>query len=550
MYFLSLLLTSLLAHASTALLTNSTVASPSATVLNGTYNGLYSPEWQQDHFLGIPYARPPVGPLRFAWPRELNTSFETRDAKSYGFSCYQYATAAWLNMSEDCLTLNVIRPSGTTSHDKLPVLVWIYGGGLTVGSTADPQYNVSGITHVAQELGKPVITVSLNYRLGVWGFLPTPQILAEGSSNAGLLDQRLALRWIQENIASFGGDPARVTIWGESAGAQSIGLHLYSYAGRNDGLFQAAILESGGPTGAALEPLAFYTAPVENLTRTMGCYTSSDQLACLRQLAPATLYGNRVTQIWNPIVDGDFLTAYPSSLTPVGSFIPVPLLVGANSDEGTSFGVAGLDNETAIFNNLLVYRASSPYAISPPTARRLLELYPNDPLSEPPFHVTDGTIFPAKGLQWRRECAIAGDLVMIAGRRKLCESYTGAGMGVWSYRFNTPLWNAAITAGAQHFANVVFSFQNISGALGPLPAYQNYTNLSKQIGQAYISFVNDHDPNTSNGNSTLAYWPRYDLNEPKNMVLNSNGSFVEDDTWRKEGIAFINTKDVGRELQS
>ncbi len=119
----------------------------------------------------------------------------------------------------------VVRPSGTTRKDKLPVLVRIYSGGLYAGATADPQYNLSGITHVGQDIGKPVFTgryfykVSLNYRLGVWEFLQTPQLLAEGNSNAGLLDQRLAFRWIKENIGAFGGDTNRITIWGESAGS-------------------------------------------------------------------------------------------------------------------------------------------------------------------------------------------------------------------------------------------------------------------------------------------------------------------------------------------
>ncbi|KAB8297937.1 hypothetical protein EYC80_001719 [Monilinia laxa] len=537
---------------------------PTVTVTNGSYIGKYVPEWQQDHFWGIPYAIPPLGDLRFARPKSLNTSFTGyRDATHYGHSCYQYGTT--FNLSEDCLNLNVIRPAGTTAGSNLPVLVWIFGGGFFTGATADPQYNLSAITYVGQQSGQPIITVSMDYRLGVWGFLQTPQILAEGSSNAGLLDQRLALRWIKENIAFFGGNPEKVTIWGESAGGQSISYHLYSYDGRDDNLFQAAIIESGSSTGASLNPLGYYTVPAENLTRATGCWTSTNKLACLRSLTSDQLWKAQVSQQWNPIVDGDFLTDYPSSLTTQGKFIKVPLLIGANSDEGSSFGVTGLDNETAIFNNLLVYRASNAYAISPPTARKLLELYPNDPVNEPPYYITNATVFSAKGLQWRRHAAIAGDLVMISGRRKLCEVYTAASQAVYSYRFDTFLWNAVVTDGAKHFVNVVFSFQNISGTLGPLPQYQSYLDLSRNIGKAYISFVNYRDPNIlsnltlsnvsntssiSNSSSSLPYWPLYDKGSPKNMVLNSNKTYVEDDTWRKEGIDFINWGGIDKELWS
>lgn len=224
-----------------------------------------------------------------------------------------------------------------------------------------------------------------------------------------------------------------------------------------------------------------------------------------------------------------------------GKFIHIPLLIGANSDEGTSFGTSGLDNSTAIFNNLLSYRS---YAISPPTALKLLELYPDDPAHEPPYYITNATVFPTKGLQWRRDCGIAGDIVIIGQRRKVCEEFTAANLSVYSYRFDTPLWNAAPTTGAQHFVNVVFSFQNISGALGPLPQYQPYKQLSQDIGRAYVSFVNDHDPNIETGlGSTLPLWPKYDLKVPMNMVLNANATFVEADTWRREGIAFINSVD-------
>jgi carboxylesterase type B len=390
----------------------------------------------------------------------------------------------------------------------------------------------------------------MNYRLGVWGFLQSPQILAEGSSNAGLLDQRLALRWVQENIGFFGGDKDRVTVWGESAGAQSIGLHLHSYGGRNDNLFQAAILESGGPVGAFLQGLAYYGSPVENLTRTVGCWTASDQLSCLRNLSSEELFAAQTSQTWNPIVDGDFLTDYPSSLMPTGSFIKVPLLVGANTDEGVSFSIKGLDTEAQLFHALFNWRQ---YELSPATIRKLLDLYPNDPAVEPPYHITDNTTFPKYGLEWRRSAAIGGDLVMIGQRRKVCEFYTKAGQEVYSYRFDTPLWNAAPTDGVKHFVNVVFSFQNISGQLGPLPQYQSYKDLSRQIGEYYVHFVNAYNPNGKSiprrsgvANLTLLSWPKYELDSPKNMVLNSNGTFVEDDTWRKEGIAYINT--IDREL--
>lgn len=229
-----------LVGASGALLPRQSTSSsggPIATVLNGSYQGIELPTWNQEAFLGIPYTQPPLGNLRFRRPQSLNTSWTgVRNATQYGYSCYQYASK--FNLSEDCLTLNVVRPAGTKANDALPVLIWIYGGGLTSGSSADPQYNVSGILNVSQRLGQPIITVSINYRLGLWGFLSSTQLLEEGNLNVGLLDQRMAMRWVQENIAAFGGDPTKVTIWGESAGAQSIGLHLSSYGGRNDDLYR------------------------------------------------------------------------------------------------------------------------------------------------------------------------------------------------------------------------------------------------------------------------------------------------------------------------
>ena len=129
----------------------------------------------------------------------------------------------------------------------------------------------------------------------------------------------------------------------------------------------------------------------------------------------------------------------------------------------------------------------------------------------------------------------------------MCEYYTCVGQNVWSYRFDTPLWNASAPVSVPHFVNVVFSFQNISGALRPLPQYQSYKDLSTNIGRAYVSFVREGDPNPGKAEAGgLPNWPKYSLGAPANVVLNSNGSFVEAFMWRKEETAFINS--ISREL--
>ncbi|KAH7374541.1 lipase [Plectosphaerella cucumerina] len=527
---------------------------PAAHTRNGTYRGVHLPSWEQDAFLGVPYAQPPTGNNRFRWPQSLNESFEgTRDATTQGYSCMQYRGN--FNMSEDCLNLNVVRPAGHSTNESLPVLVWIFGGGLYTGSVADPQYNLSGIVRVSQDMGRPVIAVAMNYRLNMYGFLQTPQLLLEGSSNAGLLDQRMALRWVQENIAAFGGDPDRVVVWGESAGAQSIAYHLFSNDGRDDGLFRGAIMESGGPTGAQVQALPYYAVAAENLTRTVGCWDARDQLACLRGLSQADLYAAQPSQVWNPLIDSDFLTGYPSQLMAAGRFNRVPLLIGANTDEGINFRPTTPRPETER-DLLRAFASWRSYALSPPTIRRLLDLYPDDPCDAPPYAVANCSRLESlnRGAQWRRGASIGGDMVMIAGRRRMCELYAGEDVPVYSYRFDQRLWNRRDHEGIQHFDNVAFSFQNISGLLGPSPTYDSHVKLAKVVGRAYIRFVYGLDPNRGEEetgcNGPLPAWPRYDLGEPKNMVLSAEKCYLEDDTYRREGMAYLNSPEVARELLS
>lgn len=531
--------------------------SPTAETVNGTYRGVHLPTWSQDVFLGIPFAQPPIGDLRFRWPRGLDESFtDVRDAVEYGHSCMQFSETPNA-ISEDCLTLNVVRPPEETTH-PLPVLVWIYGGGFSKGSTADPQYNLSGIVSVSQELNQPIIAVSMNYRLNRYGFLHTPELLEEGSSNAGLLDQRLALRWIQENIAGFGGDPGRVVLWGESAGAQSIAYHLFSYDGRNDGLFRGAIMESGGPTGAQVQSLPYYKGFVQNMTRAVGCEGAGDDLACLRSLSQEDLFSAvpHPDWRWSPLADGDFLTGYPSQLMPEGKFIKVPLLTGTNTDEGISFhpDTPHLNTQTDLFHAFTSWRD---YSLSPPTIQKLLALYPDDPCDAPPYAITncDRLESTSLGSQWRRSATIGGDLVMIAGRRRMCELYADTSQPVYSYRFDQRLWNRSEEEGVQHFDNVAFSFQNISGLLGPAGCDDD-ARLGRAVGEAYVRFVYGLDPNppgdalhgTDSPAVNVPYWPRYSVKEPVNLVFNASGIYLEDDTYRKDGMEFINSPAVTREL--
>lgn len=308
---------------------------------------------------------------------------------------------------------------------------------------------------------------------------------------------------------------------------------------------------------------------MENLTRTVGCWTtagwtSASLLPCLRGLDQDTLFAAAPSQVWNPLIDGDFLTGYPSALIREGKYNAVPLLTGTNTDEGTGFSPAGPNTEEDLFRDFQWWRS---YALSAPTVRRLLELYPDDPCSEPPMYVWNCSVFPSRGLAWRRGAAIGGDMVMHSGRRKMCEVYAGAGPGagagagggqaVYSYRFDARLWGEQPVLGVPHFDNVAFSFQNVTGLLGPSPARDDDLRLARAVAVAYVGFVHNLDPNPAGGWDApvsgvgavaLPPWPRYSLDEPTNMVLNASGPWVEADTWRKEGIAYLNTYEVAREL--
>jgi len=165
--------------------------------------------------------------------KPLNSTWNgVRTATAYPKHCMGFGPdMAGYQMSEDCLGINVIRPAGVQPGAQLPVAVWIYGGGLTMGGSADRRFNLSFIVDNSVDMGTPIIAVSFNYRMAAFGFLSGNEVQADGATNLGFRDQRLALQWIQENIAGFGGSPDKVTLWGESAGAISINAQLFAYNG-------------------------------------------------------------------------------------------------------------------------------------------------------------------------------------------------------------------------------------------------------------------------------------------------------------------------------
>ncbi|KAF5392122.1 hypothetical protein D9757_003310 [Collybiopsis confluens] len=504
---------------------------PSVTLENGTYTGLTVPSFQQEHFLGMPYAQQPVNDLRFAAPLSLNTSWTgTRNAASYSPICIGFGgDDTGFQLSEECLTLNVVRPEGVKEGSNVPVMLWIYGGGFIMGGSADHRYNGSWIVQRSVAMKQPIIFASFNYRVGPFGFLYSQEIKDEHSGNFGLLDQHLAMQWVHENIAAFGGDPSKVTIMGESAGAESVAMQLLAFGAQSTDLFRGGIMESGTATTSSFPSLAQAQDVYDAVVSNTGCASSGNTLACLRAVPVNTLIAatNRSGISTGPVIDGLFLTQPPSVSVSSGSMIKVPLLLGQNSDEGASFGVRGLNSEAALVTAL------SSSGFSNASINTLLKLYPNDPTVGVPVNTGDGLL--ASGSQDKRSFAIFGDVVMHAGRRFLASAMANQTQSVFTYRFNQIPDNTTIEVGVQHFQEVAYVFSNPLPTQNPLSQRSGDVELANQMTSYWISFVVNQNPNHSDVDGAVT-WPDY-RSGPKNIVFNRHGNTVEDDNYRAAGIA-------------
>lgn len=381
-----------------------------------------------DRFLGVPYAQAPVEELRWRDPLPAKHWDGVRDASHASAACYQAAPAAFgpytgeflsgPDVSEDCLYLNVWRPhAALLGKGKLPVYVFIHGGAFNSGSGNIPIYDGAALAR------RGVVVVTINYRLGVFGFMAHPGLTGESahksSGNYGLLDQVAALRWVKANIAAFGGDPAAVVIGGQSAGAVSVNDLVMTPLAK--GLFRGAVAESGSGIGIPASPLA----KAEQLGMTIQQQLGASSLAQLRALPAADVLraatkasapsgGARFAPVTLPLapnVDGYVLAADASDASaPVAS--PVPLLTGFNSDE---YGLFGKPTNKAEFEEMVRERYGA-------FADRFLTLYP---------HATDQEAVAATGLIGRDRAF--SSLVLWSQQR------TGsAGQIVYRYFFDHP----------------------------------------------------------------------------------------------------------------
>ncbi|KAI5923679.1 Alpha/Beta hydrolase protein [Camillea tinctor] len=461
---------------------------PRATLKNGTYEGLHVSSYNQDLFLGIPYAQPPVGDLRLRNPLSLNESFDVKQAVEYAPSCYGYGNSdAWpYVLSEDCLTLNVIRPAGQQNGSKLPVAVWIHGGGYVMDYSANGVYNLSFIVQKSVEIQKPMIAVSLDYRLSAWGFLASDEILSHGVANLGLKDQYLALRFIKENIAAFGGDPEKITIWGETYG-------------RDDGLFRGVIAES------AFEPshannLTLPNERYANLSAAVGCSDASDTLDCLRKV-PTDVLDSAIAKIVPT-------TSFYPVLLAQGTFAKVPLLIGSNSDEGTTFSPSGINTDEDFTQSVL---SDGP---DENNTAIISSLYPDIP----------SVGIPVSYHAWYNH-----------------------GVPSYAFQFDSLLPNSPAYLGTGHFQEIAYVFYNIEGEgyeSDQVPfkdATEGMLKLADLMSRMWISFVVDQDPN-NHGISDIPEWPVYNnsLGYASEFYFNTESPRAQLDNYRLEGTTFIN----------
>ncbi|MCW6009275.1 carboxylesterase family protein [Micromonospora sp. CPCC 205371] len=446
-------------------------------------------------FLGIPFAAPTSGDGRFRAPRPPARWSGVRDATKAGPACPQV-----LPSSEDCLTVDVHTPPLSAGID-LPVMVWIYGGAYVFGSNSG--YDPSPLVR------KGVIVVAVNYRLGPFGFLSLPGL---EESNFGLLDQQAGLRWVKRNIAAFGGDPGRVTVFGESAGGNSVCHQMASP--RAEGLFQQAIVQSGSCSGRnGLTPVSKDEIRERSraFAREMGCDDTDEEVACLRALPQDKLLSSkslefRLDLTWVPNVDGVTVPRSLEDAWRTGSYQKVPMIVGGTRDEGRTF--------IALLDHLLTLSTVSPEEY----ADFVRDTFGDDAgavLAKYPVSAFDSADLA--------KATVLTDFSFACATAFHIEQADAAGSRVFAYELNDvdPPFAGVdpfMPMGNFHGVDVLYLFNSLQG----IPAIRNGTQqkLSDQMVAAWTSFARSGDPGAVGGSD----WPAWSAERPRVIQLSSAGS--------------------------
>jgi para-nitrobenzyl esterase len=479
---------------------------------NGILEGVISADGKVRTFKGIPYAAPPVGPLRWKPPRPAPSWTGIRKASEYGARCMQgriYSDMIFQDNgpSEDCLTLNLWMPA-QQQKTPLPVMVWIYGGGFKAGSSSEPRQDGGNLSK------QGVLVVSMNYRLGVFGFFAHPDLAKESRHNAagnyGLMDQLAALEWVHQNIALFGGDPQNVTIFGESAGSFSVSALMASPLARE--LFQRAIGESGAFFSNTLLQKSLADTEQQDLAFARSAF-GTDSLETLRAKPASELLAGQLTQHesnFSPNIDGYYLPESVTALFAAGKQSHIPLLAGWNADEQSPQYL--LKDEPSTAQNFIAW-VRQHYGAQ---ADAILKLYPAATDEQAKISARD----------------LASDRFLGFATWKWLDMQlkTGGGQPVYRYHFEQappPLPNEPAARGAYHSAEIEYVFNVLGHHSRPWTPEDRA--LSDQMAAYWSNFAKTGDPN----GDSLPHWPRYDSSDHyRVMHLTGSGSRAAADTLR------------------